>query len=62
MTTHDRILYRKPRSLTEEERAAAREPRMSNAEDREIVARALASGDLKPAEAKPTDAKNLWSK
>ena len=59
MTPTDRLLYRKPRSLTEEERAAAREPRMTPAECREVVARAIARGTLKPAEAKLTDPKNL---
>lgn len=52
-----RIYYRKPPPMTPEERAEAREPRMTNEEAREIVARALKRGTLKPSEAKSTDAK-----
>ena len=48
-------LYRKPRAMTPEERREASEPRMTPEEAREVVARAMDRGLLKPAELKPTD-------
>ena len=57
MSNNQRAGYRKPRAMTPEERAKAREPRMTPAECREVVARALARGTLVAAPLKPSDPK-----